>query len=52
MLNQMGFDTGFDLGKLAAAADLVAELAGNCEGGNASAWIKRQLEKGDLASAS
>jgi len=52
MLNQMGFDTGIDLGRLAAAADLAAELTGNCGGGNASGWIKRQIEKGDLASAS
>ena len=52
MLNQMGFDTGIDLGKLAAAADLAAELTGNCDGGNASRWIKRQIEKGELATAS
>ncbi len=45
MLNQMGFQTGIDLAKLSEAADLAAELTGNCAGGNASRWIKRQIEK-------
>ncbi len=45
MLNQMGFDTGIDLLKLSAAADLAAELTGNCDGGHAGRWIKRQIEK-------
>ena len=45
MLNQMGFQTGIDLAKLSEAADLAAELTGNCTGGNASRWIKRQIEK-------
>jgi len=54
MLNQMGFDTRvLNLGKLAAGAEISqAELTGNCDGGNASlAGSKRQIEKGDLASA-
>lgn len=48
MLEQMGFDTGIDLGRLVAAADLARELTGTAPGGRASAWLKRQLsEKGD-----
>lgn len=43
MLKQMGFETGIDLTKLVAAADLVAELTGNCDGGHASRWLKRQI---------
>ena len=49
MLEQMGFDTGIDLGKLATAADLAAQLTGNCDGGHSTGWIKRQIEKGLLA---
>jgi len=45
MLQQMGFETGIDLGRLAAAADLAKELTGTAPGGRASAWLKRQLEK-------
>ncbi len=48
MLTQMGFDTGIDLAKLVAAADFAAELTGNCPGGHASPWLKRQIEKGAL----
>lgn len=48
MLNQMGFETGIDLAKLSEAADLAAELTGNCDGGNASRWIKRQIEKSTI----
>ncbi len=46
MLNQMGYDTGIDLAKLVAAADLAAELTGNCDGGHSTRWIRRQIEKG------
>lgn len=46
MLQQMGFETGIEMAKLVAAADLAAELTGNCNGGHASGWLKRQIEKG------
>ena len=46
MLEQMGFDTGINLGKLVQAANLAATLTGNCDGGHASRWLKRQIEKG------
>lgn len=49
MLEQMGFDTGIELGKLVTAANLAAELTQNCDGGHSSRWIKRQIEKGLLA---
>ena len=45
MLHQMGFDTGIDLRKLVAAADLAKELTGTAPGGRSSAWLKRQLSK-------
>jgi hydroxymethylglutaryl-CoA lyase len=48
MLHQMGFDTGIDLGKLVAAVELAVELTGNCSGGNAINWLRRQVEKGAL----
>ncbi len=48
MLNQMGFETGIDLARLVAAADLARDLTGNCDGGHSTRWIKRQIEKGTL----
>ena len=48
LLEQMGYDTGIDLGKLIAASDLAKELTGNCEGGHSIKWLKRQQEKGAL----
>ena len=51
MLQQMGFATGIDLGRLVAAADLAKELTGTAPGGRASAWLKRQLEKSRLEKA-
>jgi hydroxymethylglutaryl-CoA lyase len=48
MLNQMGFETGINLGKLVAAVDLTAELTGNCDGGHSIKWLRRQIEKGIL----
>lgn len=48
MLKQMGFETGIDLAKLVAAADLAAELTGNCDGGHASRWLKRQIDTNRL----
>ena len=47
-LHQMGFSTGIDLKALVAAADMAAELTGVTTGGNASKWLKRQIEKGLL----
>jgi hydroxymethylglutaryl-CoA lyase len=44
MLSQMGFDTGLNLRGLVAAADLAAELTGNCDGGHSTRWLKRQIE--------
>jgi hydroxymethylglutaryl-CoA lyase len=44
MLHQMGFETGVNLRGLVAAADLAAELTGNCNGGHSIRWIKRQIE--------
>ncbi len=48
MLSQMGYDTGLDLRGLVAAADLAGELTGNCEGGHASRWLKRQIDANRL----
>ena len=45
LLQQMGFDTGIDLQKLIQAADLAAQLTGNCQGGRSNQWLKRQFEK-------
>ena len=45
MLQQMGFATGIDLGRLLHAAELAKELTGTAPGGRASAWLKRHLEK-------
>lgn len=48
MLEQMGYDTGIDLGKLVKAVDLAIELTGNCNGGSSINWLRRQVEKGAL----
>jgi hydroxymethylglutaryl-CoA lyase len=45
MLQQMGFATGIDLGRLLQAAELAKDLTGTAPGGRAGAWLKRQLEK-------
>jgi hydroxymethylglutaryl-CoA lyase len=45
MLEQMGYDTGIDLGALMQASQLAQELTGTAPGGRASAWLKRHLEK-------
>lgn len=45
MLQQMGFATGIDLGRLLQAAELAKELTGTAPGGRASAWLNRYLEK-------
>jgi hydroxymethylglutaryl-CoA lyase len=45
MLEQMGYETGVDLGKLVAAADVARDLTGAAPGGRAIAWLKRDLER-------
>ena len=49
MLHQMGMTTGIDLPALLDAADLVWQLTQTSTGGNASTWMKRQVEKGETA---
>lgn len=49
LLAQSGFDTGIDLARLVAAADLAAELTGAAQGGHALRWLKRQREQGLLS---
>ncbi len=51
MLHQMGYETGIDLARLIDAVDLAIELTGNCDGGNAINWLRRQREKGTLQAA-
>ena len=46
MLQQIGMQTGIELEPLVAASDLVGQLTGVETGGNASRWLKRQIEKG------
>jgi hydroxymethylglutaryl-CoA lyase len=41
MLQQMDFETGIDLERLMAAADLAKDLTGTAPGGRASAWLKQ-----------
>jgi len=48
LLQQMGFATGIDMGRLLQAADLAADLTGSCLGGHASKWLRVQAEKGQL----
>lgn len=43
MLEQMGFDTGINQLKLAAASKMAADLTGNAPGGRARAWLNRHL---------
>jgi hydroxymethylglutaryl-CoA lyase len=45
MLEQMGYETGVDLGRLVAAADLARDLTGAAPGGRAMAWLKSHLER-------
>jgi hydroxymethylglutaryl-CoA lyase len=44
MLQQMGFETGVDLGRLLRASELAGELTGTAPGGRASPWLRRQLD--------
>ena len=46
MLEQMGFQTGIDLGRLMAASRLATELTGTAPGGRARAWLERELQPG------
>jgi len=48
LLAQSGFETGIDLERLVAAAELAAQLTGTAEGGHALRWLKRQREQGLL----
>ncbi len=48
MLSQAGYETGIDLKKLVAAADLAGEMTGSPTGGHSSRWLKKQIEKGVL----
>lgn len=48
LFEQMGFDTGIDLSRLIAASNLAKKLTGNCAGGHALPWLKKQQEKGLL----
>jgi len=48
LLQQMGFETGINLGKLVDAVELAADLTGNCDGGHSFKWLKRQREKGAI----
>lgn len=43
MVQQMGFETGIDLGRLMRAADLARALTGTAPGGRASPWLRRHL---------
>ena len=43
MVEQMGFQTGIDLGKLLDAADLVSQLTGSSSGGRSRPWLNRRL---------
>ena len=43
MLEQMGLDTGIDLGRLMKAAELAYDLTGTAPGGRASTWIRKSL---------
>jgi len=48
LLQQMGFETGINLGKLVGAVEVAADLTGNCDGGHSFKWLKRQREKGAI----
>jgi hydroxymethylglutaryl-CoA lyase len=48
LLQQMGFTTGIDLGRLVGAAELALELTGAASGGHSLRWLQRQREQGRL----
>jgi hydroxymethylglutaryl-CoA lyase len=41
MLEQMGFATGIDMGRLLQASELARDLTGTAPGGRAAAWLNR-----------
>ena len=45
MLQQMGFETGIDLGRLMEASDLAETLTGTAPGGRSKAWLQGHLAK-------
>jgi hydroxymethylglutaryl-CoA lyase len=45
MLEQMGFATGIDMGRLLQAAELARDLTGTAPGGRAAAWLNRHYMK-------
>lgn len=45
MFEQMGYETGIDLGKLVDAAELARELTDTAPGGRSMAWLKREVER-------
>lgn len=45
MVQQMGFETGIDLGALIRASALAKELTGTAPGGRALPWLQRYLQK-------
>lgn len=49
MLEQMGFSTGIDLDALMRAAAVAQELTGAAPGGRASAWLRRNTAKEQVA---
>jgi len=42
MLEQMGFDTGVDMGRLLLASDLAETLTGTAPGGRAKPWLRQR----------
>lgn len=48
MLNQMGYDTGIDLGLLVEAVEKTMALTGNCPGGHAFRWLQGRRQKNRL----
>jgi hydroxymethylglutaryl-CoA lyase len=48
LLAQMGYATGIDLGRLAAAAELAGALTGGASGGHSLRWLQRRREQGLL----
>lgn len=45
MLEQMGFVTGIDMGRLLQAAELAGDLTGTAPGGRAASWLNRYYKK-------
>lgn len=45
MVEQMGYSTGIDLGKLMDVSALAKELTGSAPGGRATTWIRNSLKK-------